>query len=66
MTTNFEKIKNMTLDEMAEHHYKFANSFIIAILKVIKEKTGVEFEELPSYENVISDIKQWLQAEGEG
>lgn len=51
---------------MAEHHYKFANSFVIAILKVIKEKTDVEFEELPSYENVISDIKQWLQQESEG
>lgn len=63
---NFEKIKSLTLDEMAKHHYKFANSFVIAILKVIKEKTGVEFEELPSYENVISDIKQWLQAESEG
>ena len=66
MTTNFEKIKSLTFDEMAEHHYKFANSFIIAILKVIKEKTGVEFEELPSYENVISDIKQWLKQESEG
>lgn len=61
---NFQKIKTMTLDEMAEHYYKFAN--VMAILKIIKEKTGVEFGELPSYENVISDIKQWLQAESEG
>lgn len=63
---NYEKIKSLTFDEMAEHHYKFTNSFIIAILKVIKEKTGVEFEELPSYKNVISDIKKWLQAESDG
>ena len=36
---NFEKIKSLTPDKMAEHHYKFAN--VIAILKKKSKKRQV-------------------------
>jgi hypothetical protein len=49
---NFEKIKNMTLDEMAE----FLKS----------EEEMYDSDRLPMSGVDILDIKQWLQQESEG
>ena len=59
---NFEKIKNMTLDEMAEHHALFARTVIKGFTTALNiELTG----EVP-LEISIKNQKQWLQTESEG
>ena len=59
---NFEKIKNMTLDEMAEHHALFARAVIEGALTALKLKP-VNY---PPLEVSIANQKQWLQQEREG
>lgn len=58
---NFEKIKSMTLDEMAKHHALFARAVIEGFTTALSiELTG----EVP-IEVSIKNQKQWLQAESE-
>ena len=59
----YEKIKTMTLDEIAEHHVRYARAYIDGVLTVIKKKTGVEFENFPTMETEIENAKKWLQME---
>lgn len=59
---NYEKIKNMTLDEMAEHHALFARAVIEGALTALKLKP---LTYLP-LEISIANQKQWLQQESEG
>lgn len=59
----YEKIKTMSLDEMAEHHARYARAYIDGVLTVIKNKTGVEFETLPPMETEKENAKKWLQME---
>lgn len=63
MTTNYDRIKAMDIEEMAEHHVKFINSHIRALLRVIKENTGFEVERPLIDDEYLRDVKQWLQAE---
>lgn len=58
MTTNFEKIKNMTLEEMAEFLRKFTNcSFCNLYFGSVTCSNCKQNYEKP--------YKQWLQAESE-
>lgn len=59
----YEKIKTMTLEEMAEHHARYTRAYMEGVLYVIKEKTGVEFESMPTLEEEIERAKKWLQME---
>ena len=59
----YEKIKTMTLNEMAEHHARYGRACIDGVLTVIKNKTGVEFETMPTLEETIERAKKWLQME---
>lgn len=55
MTTNFEKIQNMTLDEMAE---------LLSIDCAFRCPKYMQYKKC--YGNCQKNIKQWLQAESEG
>lgn len=59
---NYERIKAMTLDEMAEHHALFARAVIKGALTALNLKP-VNY---PPLEVSIKNQKQWLQAESEG
>lgn len=59
MTTNYEKIKNMTVEELAEFFHK-TNACFYCIYE------GLEETECDESEGCLSGIKQWLQAEAEG
>ena len=59
---NYDRIKAMTLDEMAEHHAIFAKAVIDGFTTALSiELTG----EVP-IEVSIKNQKQWLQQESEG
>ena len=59
---NYEKIKSMSVDEMAEHHALFSRAVIKGFLQAMNlETTG----EVP-IEISIKNQKQWLLAESEG
>lgn len=63
MTTNYEKIKAMDIDEMAEHYTKLAKAMFIGANQVLR-KDGIEID----YSKVVSsteDFKQWLESEEE-
>ena len=61
---NYEKIKNMSLDEMAEFHKGLLNSILKRIEKDLnKEFNAKDFISLSKYKK--SFIKQWLQEESE-
>ena len=64
MTTNYEKIKNMTLDEMAEHFSKIDEA-IYAGAKIGLAKSGIDLTGYSKTRSVES-FKQWLQQESEG
>ena len=62
--TNFQKIKNMSIDEMAEFHKGLLNSILKRIEKDLnKEFKAKDFISLSKYKK--SFIKQWLQEESE-
>lgn len=65
--TNFQKIKNMTLDEMAETITLRVIGGMSALLKADKENTKDEIKEfiLLNAEDILNCIKQWLQEERE-
>lgn len=56
---NFNKIKAMNIDEMAEHHALFARAVIEGVLAALK----LEPINYPPMEVSIADQKQWLEAE---
>ena len=64
MTTNYEKIKNMSLDDMAEFYKGLLNSILKRIEKGLnKEFKAKDFISFNKYKK--SFIKQWLQEESE-
>lgn len=70
MTTNFEKIKNMTVEEMAEYFHEVfdENKEHFGCLSCINYNTHHHnYTECKNceYWNCGGDIKQWLQLESE-
>lgn len=63
MTTNLEKIKNMSIDEMAEHYTKLAKAMFIGANQVLK-KVGIEID-YSKVESSTESFKQWLESEEE-
>lgn len=61
MTTNYERIKNMTVDEMAEHLHKVDYAIWVGA-KLALHKKGIELEGY-SPENSIEGLKKWLLSE---
>ena len=62
---NYEKIKNMSLDEMAEFYKVLLNSILKKIEKNLnKEFKTKDFISFNKYKK--SFFKQWLQEESEG
>lgn len=64
---NFEKIKNMTLDEIAQ---RFAVNFLAGCFAILR-KTEVSEDAIKEFGKnnlieIICSYKQWLQAESEG
>lgn len=63
MTTNYEKIKSMSIDEMAEHYTKLAKAMFIGANQVLK-KDGIEID-YSKIESSTEDFKQWLESKEE-
>ena len=63
MPTNFDKIKNMNVDEMAEAFEALMDGFIIAFNMILKDKNVMikpnDIQPLKKY------LKQWLLEEAE-
>lgn len=57
---NFEKIKQMSIEEMAE----MLAEFITKIIIFIEPLSGLDKERV--YNGNLGILKQWLQAESEG
>lgn len=55
---NYEKIKNMSLDEMAE----FINDFADVLIKEVETKTELILNKKDDYKY---QLKRWLQEESE-
>ena len=65
---NFEKIKNMTLDEMAEYLVylqKHISDTLLFELGMLELPTTPDLPEL-TLKNSIKYTKQWLESESEG
>lgn len=61
--TNYDCIKSMSVEEMAE----FFNGAIDKIcFDICKEKTGNKFQCPHECQDCNNCIKQWLESEGEG
>jgi len=58
---NFEKIKAMSIDEMARHHALFARAVIDGALQALKLK-AINY---PPLEISINNQLQWLESESE-
>lgn len=63
MTTNYERIKNMSIDEMAEHLHKIDYAIWVGA-KLALHKKGIELDGYKP-QNSIDGIKQWLSQEVE-
>jgi hypothetical protein len=63
MTTNYKKIKAMSIDEMAKHYTKLAKAMFIGANQVLK-KDGIEID-YSKVESSTEDFKQWLEQESE-
>lgn len=61
MTTNYERIKNMTVEEMAE----LIEIVISCGVCPVSEKCLNDYTECMSKDECINNIKQWLQSESE-
>ena len=58
MPTNFERIKNMNVDEMAEVFEDLANNLVAAFNMALKDKdVMMKLDDKQSFKN---DLKQWL------
>lgn len=58
---NFEKIKAMSIDEMAEHHALFARAVINGAFAALK-LVPIDY---PPMEESIANQKQWFKSEEE-
>ena len=63
MPTNFEKIKNMNVDEMAEVFEALINGFVIAFNIMLKDKNVMIKPN--DIQPLKKDLKQWLLEEAE-
>ena len=63
MPTNFDKIKNMNVDEMAEVFEALMNGFIIAFNMMLKYKNVMIKPN--NIKSLKKDLKQWLLEEAE-
>lgn len=63
MTTNYEKIKSMSIDEMAEHYTKFVKVMFIGVNQFLR-KVGIEID-YSKLGSSTEDFKQWLESEEE-
>ena len=61
--TNYEKIKAMSIDEMAEHYTKLAKAMFIGANQVLR-KDGIEID-YSIVESSIESFKKWLESEEE-
>ena len=63
MPTNFDKIKNMNVDEMAEVLEALINGFVIAFNMMLKNKNVmIKPNDIQPFKK---DLKQWLLEEAE-
>lgn len=63
MPTNFEKIKQMNIDEMAEIFEALINGFVIAFNMMLKDKNVmIKHSDIQPFKK---DLKQWLLEEVE-
>lgn len=60
---NYQKIKAMSIDEMAEHYTKLAKAMFFAANQVFK-KDGIEID-YSKVESSTESFKQWLESEEE-
>ena len=63
MPTNFDKIKNMNVDEMAETFEALINGFVIAFNMMLKDKNVMIKPN--DIQPLKKDLKQWLLEEAE-
>ena len=65
---NFEKIKNMTIDEMAEHYTELSIKIQKNVADMLNGIIGEKTPDLPKelFLKIKKDFKQWLEQEGEG
>ncbi|MBR1910884.1 MAG: hypothetical protein IJ828_00860 [Treponema sp.] len=57
---NFEKIQNMTLEELAEYHYKVITEFVLCTCCAKNPKNCSQTET-----SCKEGIKQWLESEAD-
>ena len=60
---NYERIKNMSFDEMAEFFFFFFFFFLRAVIEGFKMALGIELTGEVPIEVSIKNQRQWLQQE---
>ena len=58
----FEKIKNMTLEEMAIHYAKLNEAVYIGIKNKLKDKMNIDIQDYNDG-NAVDIFKHWLELE---